>query len=111
MDFWERFNAEIKTQKTTQEWIAKTANVNLATLRGWIAKDIFPRIPEAYHLAKALGVTVEYLVTGHDSTDPWLREHRAFIEDCKLLSVETFQAMQSTIQALADSERNKIKHA
>lgn len=111
MDFWDRLKFQIEAQNTTQGWVAQKIGISRRTLEGWLSKRIFPSVDVATTLAQALGVTVEYLVTGHDSTDPWLREHRAFIEDCKLLSVETFQAMQSTIQALADSVRNKIKHA
>ena len=114
MELWERVKRLIKEQNTTQEWLARKIGpdgIPSQTLRRWIAHNVMCNADQAFDIAKALGVSVEYLLTGIDSQDPWLREHRSFIEDCKLLSVETFQAMQSTIHALADSERNKIKHA
>lgn len=114
MELWERVKRLIKEQNTTQEWLAKQIGpkgIPSQTLRRWISHEVMCNADQAVAIAKALGVTVEHLVTGHDSPDPWLRENRAFIENCKLLSTETFQAMKRTIQALADSERNKIKHA
>lgn len=55
---------EIQTQNTTQEWVAKTAGIPLNTLKGWIAKKIFPRLDEAHAIASALRVSVDSLLTG-----------------------------------------------
>lgn len=63
-DFWQRVNKLIKAQKTKQEAVADTCEINIQTFRGWISKNIFPNALQAQKIAKSLNTTVEYLVTG-----------------------------------------------
>jgi transcriptional regulator with XRE-family HTH domain len=69
-EFWSRVNQLIKSQKTKQEIIASSCSISIQTFRGWITKKRFPNAPETYRIAQALGVTVEYLVTGADPAKP-----------------------------------------
>lgn len=62
--FWDRVNALIKERKMTQESLAEVADVKYQTLRNWSAREIFPQAPESVRIASALGVSVEFLVTG-----------------------------------------------
>jgi transcriptional regulator with XRE-family HTH domain len=62
--FWENVKKEIKTQNTTQEWIAKRAGISFNTFQGWISKSIYPRVNEAIRIAVSLNTSVEYLVNG-----------------------------------------------
>ncbi len=114
MEIWERVKRLIKEQNTTQEWLAKQIGPNgipSQTLRRWISHNVMCNADQAFCIAKALGVSVEFLLTGLDTSDPWIRENRSFIDDCKSLPLETFEAMVMTIHLLADSERSKVKHA
>ena len=45
---------------------AAACGVKLKTFRSWIRKDYYPTILSGYGLARLLGVTVEYLVTGKE---------------------------------------------
>ncbi|MDR1574396.1 MAG: helix-turn-helix domain-containing protein [Treponema sp.] len=65
-DFWSRVRFQKKKNKTTQRAIAKAIGISYNTFRGWIYKDIFPSVYDAYYIAKALDVTVEYLLTGKE---------------------------------------------
>lgn len=67
MDFWERLKIEIKSQNTTQEWLANHCGFSYGTLRKWFTNKTMPNADQACSIAKALGVTVEYLVTGETS--------------------------------------------
>jgi transcriptional regulator with XRE-family HTH domain len=62
--FWENVKKEIKLQNTTQEWVAKKADISFNTFQGWISKKIYPRVNEAVRIAAALNTSVEYLVRG-----------------------------------------------
>ena len=62
--FWENVKREIKTQNTTQEWVAKNSGISFNTFQGWISKGIFPRVNEAIRIAVALNTSVESLVNG-----------------------------------------------
>jgi len=64
MDFWMRLKNEIKAKNTTQEWIAGKIGVPLSTFRKWMTRKTYPNLKEGTEIAKLLGVTAEYLVTG-----------------------------------------------
>jgi transcriptional regulator with XRE-family HTH domain len=64
MDFWMRLKNEIKAKNTTQEWLAGKIGVPLSTFRKWMTRKTYPNIKEGTEIAKMLGVTAEYLVTG-----------------------------------------------
>jgi transcriptional regulator with XRE-family HTH domain len=64
--FWARVKRLIKNKKTTQEEVAKACGIHLRTLEGWMYKGIYPTISDAYLLARTLGVSMEYLLTGKD---------------------------------------------
>jgi len=71
--FWRNVNKLIKSQNTTQEAIAKTCAINFGTFKNRSSKKIVPDAIEAYKIAQALNTTVEYLVTGED-TSPYKQE-------------------------------------
>jgi len=64
MNFWIRLKNEIKAKNTTQEWIAGQIGVPFGTLRKWLTRKTYPNLKEGIEIAKLLGVSVEYLVTG-----------------------------------------------
>ncbi|MCL2721877.1 MAG: helix-turn-helix domain-containing protein [Treponema sp.] len=64
MDFWIRLKSELKEKNTTQEWIAGKIGVPLSTFRKWMTKKTYPDIKEGTEIAKLLGISAEYLVTG-----------------------------------------------
>jgi transcriptional regulator with XRE-family HTH domain len=62
--FWDTVKKEIKSQNTTQEWVAMNSGISFNTFQGWISKGIFPRANEAIRIAVSLNTSVEYLVIG-----------------------------------------------
>jgi len=64
MDFWIRLKNEIKAKNTTQEWIASKIGVPLSTFRKWMTRKTYPNLKEGTEIAKLLGVSAEYLITG-----------------------------------------------
>ena len=69
MDFWIRLKNLIKTQNTTQEWIAGKIGVPLSTFRKWMSRKTYPNLKEGVEIAKLLESSAEYLVTGVYSRD------------------------------------------
>lgn len=107
-DLRTRLRNSIKKSGYLIKELAALANVNKRTLDKWIGLNPkTPNVIDFVMVAKALGVTAEYLVTGSDSSDPWLREHRDFIEDCKALTPEQFLAVETTAKTLAKTNRAK----
>ena len=62
--FWERVNFLIKTNNTTQSAVSQTLGFNSRRIQNLSGANRLPDIIEGYKIAKELGTTVEYLVTG-----------------------------------------------
>lgn len=62
--FWKRVNDLIKSQGKTQEIVAQNCDISYQTFRGWITRHTFPDGLQTANIAKNLGVSVEFLVTG-----------------------------------------------
>jgi SOS-response transcriptional repressor LexA len=67
MDFWETVRAQVKKKGTKLEAAAEAAGISSNTLSGWSSKGRLPRADEAASLARVLGTTVEFLVSGEDA--------------------------------------------
>ena len=68
VEFWKRTNKLIKDKNSKQENIAQECDIPYQTFRSWVTRQTFPDALQAYKIAQALNTTVEYLVTGEDST-------------------------------------------
>ena len=110
MDVFDRIKFEVKRNNTTQDWVAGKIGVSERTFRGWLSRKIMPNADQACAIAKALGVTVEYLVTGSDSTDPWLREHHHIIENLKLVERNEPVAFQTITDGIS-SAATRVKRS
>ena len=64
--FWNRVKQLLKEKKFTQKDAAAACSVSLRTFQHWIYRDLYPTIVDGFFLARFLGVSVEYLVTGKD---------------------------------------------
>ena len=66
LPFWARTKSLIKSHKITQQKFAQYAEISYSTLKNWIYYGVLPDVNSAYKIATALGVSMEYLVTGAD---------------------------------------------
>ena len=57
---------EVERQKTSFEWLYRKTNIPKGTFSSWKNRGIVPRADEAFLIAQALNVSVEYLLTGAD---------------------------------------------
>jgi len=64
MDFWMRLKNEIKSKNTTQEWVSGQINVPFGTFRKWMTRKTYPNLKEGVEIARLLGISAEYLITG-----------------------------------------------
>lgn len=75
MDIWERIREEVKTQNTTQAWVAEHAGIPFGTFQRWLAHKTMPNADQALAIARALNTTVEYLISGENG-------HVATLSEC-----------------------------
>jgi len=64
--FWEMVKKEVEKQNTSFEWLYRKTKIPKGTFSSWKNRNIIPRADEAYLIANALRVSVEYLLTGVD---------------------------------------------
>lgn len=66
-DFYTRMNKELKRQGKTQVELCKSCNMSVGSLRTRISQNNAPNIFDAYKIADFLNVSLEYLVSGHET--------------------------------------------
>ena len=64
--FWKRVKLQVRAHKITIKKFSEYVLVPRSTLYGWIHFGLAPDVFTAYDIASALGVSLEYLVTGKD---------------------------------------------
>ena len=64
--FWDIVKCRLKKNKQTQIAAAAACGVSVRTLRNWMYRGLYPTIIDGYLLARFLGVSVDYLVTGKE---------------------------------------------
>lgn len=68
INFWKRVKT-LMPEDITQTWLAHEIGATPHMLSQWIVRGSIPRADKAQKIADALGVTVEYLVTGREPYD------------------------------------------
>lgn len=93
--FWKIVKREVDRQNTSYEWLYRKTGIPKGTFSSWKNRNIIPRADAACRIAAALGVSVEYLLTGTDKpgevSNLLLREtvkNLVFLDDFDLAAVE-----------------------
>lgn len=107
MGFWERVEAARLQEKTTYRWIAENViHKSETTVSGWRSHMVLPRADDAVAIARALNVTVEWLVEGEDRSGL----PPALVADLRLLAEhapERFDVVQSVAAIQAAEIRRR----
>lgn len=106
MKFWDRVETEIVSQRTTYRWLSGKINKAETTVSGWRRLGRLPRVDEAVAIAAALGVTVEYLVSGENqiSWKPPIRLAR-IVDDLLALDDPDLNAVSVLAHGLAEASK------
>jgi transcriptional regulator with XRE-family HTH domain len=62
--FWARVRALLKEKGKSHKDLAAACGFQLHTFQGWMYKNLFPGVVDAYYIARSLDVSLEYLITG-----------------------------------------------
>ena len=106
--FWEMVKKEVEKQNTSFEWLYRKTKIPKGTFSSWKNRNIIPRADEAYLIANALMVSVEYLLNGVDK--PIETSNKAVQE--LTVTVPFFddfdmQTLLATVRAMAIRYQNK----
>lgn len=99
--FWNNVKDELEYKLMSQKELAKATEISYNTLQSWMTKDRLPDALDSVRIAKVLGVSVEYLVTGVDSSKR--RENAEvdeLIRDIRHLSSDDLSLARSVVRRL-----------
>jgi len=111
-DFSKRLRSEIEYIGLNRKEFAAKAGIKKRALDAYLGtQQSMPPADIAVKMASALGLSVEYLVTGKEykqSVDisDYLK-FRAVLDDLKILPKEIIEPIQTVIKSFADRERKK----
>jgi len=91
--YWDRVNVLIKAHKISKENFADFIDIPRSTFYAWKRYRRAPELGIAYNIATALGVSVEYLVTGNGGENGQIpieetEQRKIFLEKVKHLTQE-----------------------
>lgn len=112
MSFRENLRDELNYKDVRIKELSEKTKISIGTINHYLAeKSTEPTAENAVKIARALGVTVEYLVTGKNPspkeskpqlTDEEIRLYRKFhdlIESCKNLSPKNIQLLKQVAES------------
>lgn len=87
MDFKDRLREEIELKGLLGKEIAAKVGISYSTFLSYIdSRSVLPNVETAVKIAKVLGVSVEYLVTGVRDSKKSTREEEILIANFRRLS-------------------------
>jgi len=116
MGFRENLKAELAYRDILVKELAALSGVNRRTIDNYLREDSsVPSVDAAFHIAEALGVTVEYLVTGREQQE-WknpslMPDPRVILKSLESLNMRDRKIVLSVIKTLKeikDTERKAL---
>jgi transcriptional regulator with XRE-family HTH domain len=99
--FWKIVKKEVERQKTSFEWLYRKTGIPKGTFSSWKSRNLMPRANDAFKIAGALGVSVEYLLTGTESgavSNPRIQE---ILTKIIIFDTNDLEAVSSLVNAMA----------
>ena len=114
MGFKENLKAELAYKDILVKELAALSGVNRRTIDNYLRRDnCTPSADAAVRIAGALGVTVEYLVTGHErheqSKNPLSPDPRVVLKSLESLNNRDRKIVLNLIKSLKDMEYSEKK--
>lgn len=102
--FWERVQVLMHKHKITQANMCDILKMPLPTFKGILYRGKIPNGEVVYTIAKTLGVSMEYLITGFDSTLVSDHFYNEFMDTIDKLEKDLSSLKQSVHNAFSKPE-------
>jgi transcriptional regulator with XRE-family HTH domain len=100
--FWSMVKKEVERQDTSFEWLYRKTRIPKGTFSSWKNRKTIPRADEALLIAKALKVSVEYLLTGSEQhKEPSNLAVHEIAEAVPLFDSNDQEVLLATVRAMA----------
>lgn len=100
--FWEMVKKEVERQHTSFEWLYLKTQISKGTFSSWKNRNTIPRANEAFLIASALKVSVEYLLTGFDQPkEPPIKAIDEIAEQVPFFDDYDVQTLLATVRTMA----------
>lgn len=111
MNFRKRLRDEIEYRGIYIKELANEAQIPLRTLETYLGpRESIPSADIAVRIAKVLGVTVEYLVTGEENYEfSKYLPFKKLLDDLLILPESTIETIYTMVHAAAELEQQKKK--
>ena len=103
MNFWELVDEELKYKNIDRKKLASIAGFNVSNISKGIRENNVPSADTAVRIARVLGVSVEYLVTGENNE--WSKKVSSYEEAL----FQKYKGMLQKIEKLTSNERDGIQ--
>lgn len=80
-----------------RKWLSEVSGVNHNTINAIFAHNRFPKLDVAHQIAESLGLSIDYLMSGDDSTINMSKDMKEIVD---LLEVCTFDELREAKAAL-----------
>ncbi|MBO4439837.1 MAG: helix-turn-helix transcriptional regulator [Spirochaetaceae bacterium] len=101
-EFWRRVDEELEYKGLNRTYLAKECGFSLTNIGQGIKLGSTPSAETAVKIAKILEVSVEYLVTGQETTKKQLNtDINEIIHDIRHLSSDDFKIAKTVIHRLS----------
>jgi transcriptional regulator with XRE-family HTH domain len=100
--FWKMVKKEVERQKTSFEWLYRKTGISKGTFSSWKSRNLMPRADDAFKIAEALDVSVEYLLAGDDRKGHISNPNaRKIIEKIAFFDENDIEAVKVLVKAMA----------
>jgi transcriptional regulator with XRE-family HTH domain len=106
--FWKMVKKEVDRQQTSFEWLYQKTQISKGTFSSWKNRNTIPRADDAFLIANALKVSVEYLLTGVDEPKEVLNSAiHEITEKVPFFDDYDKQTLITTVRTMAIRYQNK----
>lgn len=98
--FWENVDKRLKSLNLTHKDFAEAMEISYRTLQGWINKDRYPDVIQAYMMANCLECSVEFLINGTSNTVNLAPAENQLVEKFRKLDKNQQESILNIIQAI-----------
>ena len=99
LDFWERYLKALENEGISQADVCRRTGIYSGTLSSWIKNGRYPAADLAVSVARAAGVSVEYLVEGEGAKSDLRERFRRWISE---MDEAELAALDNILVSLSD---------